>query len=287
MELSELIHSSSEADKIYQPLLEYIRKKRRGELTPPYVPKCPILPPHKLAVLSVLWKEAGFEQESSELKEWVSSLAPFPTLWCLDREYQEAKEVSVFPGSDRKNSLVNSFGLDLTFLDGGSVFSALTLDGNGTSLGVIRSKEVEIRAFGPQSASLQFGIQGRGCQGWTQTMAYPEIWLEMKSGRFPDQLRLDLRFVGITLETPLFFAFYIKANSCQIGLEILKPKSLRRYQGETAALSFQNQFTISTEQPCKVEVIPLAGEGCFWDTDFLVLFPLHPFLSQISFGFNS
>jgi hypothetical protein len=278
MELSN--HTSCGADKVYQPLLEYIGKKARGEFTPPYVPKCPLLPLHKLSQLAVLWKEAGFAKEASELAHWILQLAPFPALWCPEKEYREM---------DRKElaSLHPVVGeapaIDLTLLRAGAISAALTLDGEGTSLGAIRGHGVEIRAFGPQSASLQFGIQGRGLDGWTHTAAYPEVWLEMKPAVEKETLKLDVRFVGITLETPLFFAFYVKAHSCQIGAEVLKPKSLRRYQGEVARVAFDQKLTIEVGQPQKVQVIPLAGEGCFWDTDFLILFELNPFLSQVSF----
>lgn len=285
MERSEWIHSSFEADKIYQPLLEYIAKKKRDQLTVPYIPKCPLLPPHKLSRLAILWKEAGFEKEAFELNEWVSSLAPFPTLWCSESDYKEAKELNFLNSVQFQTNSSNSFGINLNLLECGTVSAVLTLDGKGTSLGVIRSKSVEIRAFGPQSPSLQFGIQGRGLQGWTHTAAYPEVWLEMKGVALSDTIRLDLRFVGITLDTPLFFAFYVKAQSCEIGKEKLKPKGLRRYQGSGDALIFDNQLKIKLDHSCSIQVIPLAGEGCFWDADFLVLFPLNPFLSQVAFSF--
>lgn len=277
MELSD--HTSCEAD-LYQPLLEYIRKKARGEFTPPYVPKCPLLPLHKLSQLAVLWKEAGFVKEASELAHWILQLAPFAALWCPEKEYRETDKKEL-ASLDPKAGEVPE--IDLTLLKAGAISAALTLDGEGTSLGAIRAHGVDIRAFGPQSASLQFGIKGRGLEGWTHTAAYPEVWLEMKPAVVEETLKLDVRFVGITLETPLFFAFYVKARSCQIGLETLKPKSLRRYQGEVASIGFDNQLKIEVGQPQKVQVIPLAGEGCFWNADFLILFELHPFLSQIYF----
>ena len=173
--------------------------------------------------------------------------------------------------------------IHLSLVETSRISAALTLDGNGTSLGMIRSGDVEIRAFGPQSASLMFGIKGRSMNGWTRTAAYPEVWLEMKHEVKDEELKLDFRFVGIKAEMPLSLSFYVKAPSCQIGNDILKPKSLRRFHGEVQAVSFGNKLKIESGQPHKVQVIPLAGEGCYWDAEFLVSFELHPFIPQASF----
>ncbi len=284
MELFNGIHSSCEAD-VYQPLLDFIRLKKNGKFCQPYIPKCPLLPLHQLCKLAHLWKEAGFEKEASVLADWLLSLEPFLPLWCPEKEYNEAETEQLFSLLPNLNPTPGEKpDIDLTLLKTSQISAALTLDGNGTSLGVIRVGSVEMRAFGPQSASLQFGIKGRGLDGWIHTAAFPEVWLQMKATTIGEDLKLDFRFVGITQETPLSLAFYVKGESCQIGNEILKPKSLRRYQGESQKISFENRVKIETGQPHKVQVIPLAGEGCFWGADFLILFELHPLVSQTSFS---
>lgn len=272
----------------------------------------------KLCQLALRWKGAGRENEAGELVSWLLQLEPFPSLWCPDQEYDEAEGRRLFelirglyphrpitwnwtraeaPGIDDPQELSCALkskpladGDIKPILGKGPGFNltltpsmALTLDGDGTTLGVIREGDVEIRAFGPQSASLVFGIQGRGLDGWTRTAAFPEVWLEMKER----ERRFDFRFVGLSSEQPLSFAFYVKAKNCQIDKELFKPRSLNRYQGEARGPIFNGKLKIESGQPHKVQLIPLAGEGCFWNCDFLLLFELHPLLSQISFFIHS
>lgn len=283
MELPDEISASCEAD-IYRPLLALIRAKKSGLSVPPYIPKWDLMPLAKLCKLALLWKEAGFEKEAGELAYWLFKVEPFPSLWCPEKEFHEemAKKLFLKIRSIEQVSCEKP-DIDLTFIETEALAAALTLDGNGTSLGVIRADGFEIRALGPQNETLCFGIQGKGMAGWTRTAAYPEVWLEMKNEVKEESLRLDVRFVGIEPERPLFFAFYVKAGSCQIESSILKPKSLHRFQGEVRGASFDNRCQIEASHPHKIQVIPLAGERYFWDTDFLLSFEIPSFAPQVSF----
>ncbi len=153
----------------------------------------------------------------------------------------------------------------------------------GTSLGLIR----EVRAFGPQAFPLsdlnRFGIYGTAEEGWVRTFALPEVWFHLQTERQEALSRLALRFVGLKPETPLAFVFYVQAQTCQIGNQTLKPKSLQRFQGEASAALFEGKLKIESSQIHKTQVIPLAGEGCFWNADFLLAFELHPWESQVNF----
>ncbi len=242
------------------------------------------MPVQKLCKLALLWQEAGFEREAGRLVSWLLKLEPFLTLWCPEKEYDEEEGKRLFAHL-RKIEPISGVEPDihLTLLKTTRFLSALTLDGNETSLGAILADDVEIRAFGPQSASLQFGIKGRSIKGWTRTAAFSEVWLEMRPKVDAEAVQLDFRFIGIKSEMSLSLSFYVKAPSCQIGNEILKTKSLRRFHGEVQTISFGNKLKIESGQPHKVEVIPLAGEGCYWDSEFLVSFELHPFVPQVSF----
>lgn len=287
-ELFEEIHSSCEAD-LYQPLLGYIHAKKMGRNTPPYIPQWDFSALHHLCKWALLWQIAGFQREAGELAYWLFKLESFPALWCPEKEYNEAEYKRLFSLLKSKIEPISKEEsvFNLTLLETSRIAAALTLDGKGTSLGMIRAGGIEIRAFGPQSASLNFGISGQGMNGWTRTAAYPEVWLEMKHAVDDERLQLNFRLIGIQPEWPLSIAFYVKSQSCQIGAEVLKPKSLRRYHGEVKEVSFENKLKIESGQPHKVEVIPLAGEGCFWDCEFLVSFELHPFATQISFTIDS
>lgn len=283
MQLFDETHSSCEAD-LYQPLLGYIHAKKSDRNTPPFIPKWSLMPVHKLCKLALLWQEAGFVREAGQLARWLLKLERFPSLWCPEKEYDEEEGKRLFSHLSKIEPIAGvEPEIHLSLVETSRFSAALTLDGNGTSLGMIRSGDVEIRAFGPQSASLKFGIKGRSMNGWTRTAAYPEVWMEMKHEVKDEELKLDFRFVGIKAEMPLSLSFYVKASSCQIGNDILKPKSLRRFHGEVQTVSFGNKFKIESGQPHKVQVIPLAGEGCYWDAEFLVSFELHPFIPQASF----
>lgn len=279
MELFEKDHTGCEADP-FQPLRAYLRKIKSGKVSAPYIPECKLLPLHQLCELAHLWREAGLTKEAEELGHWLRPLAAFPTLWCPEKLFNEEKSKRLF--SLLTVGKEGDCPFNLTLLKTESIDAALTLSGNGTSLGVIRTNDAEIRAFGPQGSSLKFGIQGEGMNGWTRCFALPEVWLEMKAQTIDKTLQLDFRFVGLQTENPLSLSFYVKADSCQIGKEILKPKSLRRFNGETNRVQL-NQMVIETTLPHKIQVIPLAGEGCFWNCEFLVSFEMAPCSPQTNF----
>jgi len=285
MELFKDIQTGCEAD-LLQPLQAYIRSKKMGRSTPPFIPTISLLPVHKLCELALLWKEAGFEKEAGELASWLLPLEPFPMLWCPEKQFDE-KQTSAFFSQLKQIESISGSGpdFDVEIYNQGAIEAAFTLSGNGTSMGVIRNGDIEIRALGPQSDALKFGIQGHGMHGWARCFAAPEVWVETKRDRKEGQFTMDFRFVGLQPEEPFFFAFYVKAGSCQIGSEILKPKSLRRFNGEASQVRL-NRTVIQSASPHKIQVIPLAGEGCFWDCEFLVSFEIHPFAPQASFSIS-
>jgi len=285
MDLFSESHTSCEAD-IYQPLLAFIRDKKLGCNSPPYIPKWELMPVHKLCKLALLWQEAGFEKEAGRLAHWLSKLRPFPLLWCQESEYDDEETQKLFSHLSKIPPIFSGEEPDFNvkIIETPQISAALTLDGNSTSLGMIRAGDVQIRAFGPQNSTLMFGIQGKGQDGWTRTAAFPEVWLEMKAATNEGALKLDFRFIGINPETPLSLAFYVKAQSCQISQDVLRPKSLRRFHGEVQSITFENKLKIEAGQPHKVQVIPLAGEGCYWDSEFLLSFELYPCVTQASFN---
>lgn len=271
MELFNERLEGREAD-IYRPLMAYLRDKNK-----PYIPRWELMPLHKQCRLALLWKEAGFTEEAGRLASWLLKLEPFSSLWCPEKEFDEQMISNCFANLKEIEPIEGEgYDCNLTLIQTPKMSAALTLDGFGTSLGVIHAG-VEIRAFGPQ-AGLSFGIAGKGMNGWARVAAYPEVWLEMKDFNF--------RFVGVKPENPISLAFYVKAESCVIGNEILKPKSLRRFVGETTQVRFGGKNILETNRPFKVEVIPLAGERCFWGTDFLLNYFINPFDSQISMNLS-
>lgn len=272
-----------------QPLISYIRAKKSGKVIPPYIPKWELMPVHELCQLALLWKTAGFEKEAGQLAHFLSPLRSFLSLWCHEKGFNEKEGLYWFSRLSEIEPIVPDtmpdFGLTLSHFP--LMQAAFTLAGKGTSLGVLLTKEVEIRAMGPQvGGGINFGIQGEGAQGWTRSFAFPEIWLAVHPQCREKECTLDIRFVGLKPDTPLEFAFYVKAQSCQIEEREVMPKSLQRFNGEATTVMFQN-LKIESSLPHKVQVIPLAGEGCFWDSDFLAAFEIHPFEPHVRFILKS
>jgi hypothetical protein len=143
---------------------------------------------------------------------------------------------------------------------------------------------MELRKFGPQGSPLgdvtRFGIYGEEVNGWAPLKANREVWMHTER----TENKIQVRFVGLTEKC--YFCFYVKGDSCQIGSEVFKPKSLRRFQNECSKVSF-GKLKIELDRPRKTELIPLAGDGSFWEADFLLAFEIQPIDPQGLFSINS
>ena len=116
---------------------------------------------------------------------------------------------------------------------------------------------------------------------WTCCQGDPELWVQMKTEAREEGCSIDLKFAGLKQEKPFAVAFYVKASRCQIGGQNLKPKTLHRYSGEGKTLSLvgnEGELKMETSISHKIQVVPLAGEGCFWNADFLITFEMHPLM---------
>jgi len=293
-------------------VLSYLLAKKLGRLTPPLIPRYACLPLFELCQLALLWSIAGFSREASSLAHSIFPLLDFPFLWCREEEYNEVESnisIALFrkkfsptsqvpPFFGAINKLFSGFDVPCSvalfspqtlFFHSTDTQGALSLLGRRTSLGTFRSKDIEVRAFGPQILPLNdpkgFGIERTlsGDDGWTQISALPEVWLQVK---YFFENGLDLRFLGLSVETPLNFSFYIKAPQAQIGPSQFLPKSLARYQGMSRPVLFGKTFQIQSTFSTKMELIPLAGEGCFWGAEFLLSFEIPPFEAKSVFKWN-
>lgn len=297
------------------PIIEvliYLLAKKIGRLTPPLIPRYAFLPLFELCQLALLWSIAGFSREASCLAHSISSFLDFPTLWCREDEYDEeeaAFSLALFRSENisKKNlspfflamsTLFSSFDIPCSitsfspaplFFHSAQIQGVLTLLGIGTSLGAFRANEIEVRAFAPHAAPLNelkgFGIERvlEGEDRWTRSIGFPGVWLEVKD--FFEN-GLDIRFLGLDVDSSLHFSFYVKAPRAQIGMACFTPKSLNRYRGESAPVFFGEKLQIESLLPTKMELIPLAGEGCFWNTDFLLSFEIHPVEARVLFKWS-
>lgn len=145
--------------------------------------------------------------------------------------------------------------------------------GEKIPLGSLSSGSIEIPVFGWQGAPLsdseRFGIDRiEPSLRWGRISCQKEVWFEVK----PLKQALEVVLYGSKLTDPLFFVFYVKASQATIGEATYLPKTLRRYSGDSMPVCFSEEMEIVAEPSPHMELIPLAGGGCFWGADFLLAF---------------
>lgn len=175
--------------------------------------------------------------------------------------------------------------------------SSVSLSGYGTSLATFRSQEVEICAFGPQFYPLTnidlFGVEGihqaQGIDdlhicGWTCCFGQKDVWLQTAVCLENSLWKIDLRWAGLSSMKKTYIVFYVKAKSAHIENQVFFSKSLQRYKASAQSVYFNDRaFMISSSEPRFVELVPLAGERCFWGADFLLAFEMNPFDPLVHF----
>lgn len=145
-----------------------------------------------------------------------------------------------------------------------------------------------IKAFGPQLIPLNeeknsFGVRGEPINDWVSCLAWPEIWMKMKSQTADGEQTLEVRFVGLNGQMPLAFVFYIEAKEARIGDEIYKTKTLNKFCGDANLVHFDDVLEIANVNSHKVQLIPLAGENSCWGADFALVFEMSEATPQATF----
>jgi hypothetical protein len=143
-----------------------------------------------------------------------------------------------------------------------------------------------------QGGDLQSNPEQFSLNGWSRCYQNKEIWFSLNAAAHPQAVRLDIRWAGLK-SSPLSekpsaatyaLVFYIKAAACALeDGSMLYPKGLHRYQGKCQKIVFDKTMQIECSQIMNVQVIPLAGFGCFWNATFLVAFEFNPSQDQASF----
>ncbi len=213
-------------------------------------------------------------------------------------------------------SLIETASLKCCFTFWGSSTSLASLISDGAEIRAVGPQTY------PLSAPKGFGIRPVREHGnrWASPVAAPAVWFEMRAnckgkqiyraqegfvnfgsashseGRFckgaasqnshnlmERGISLDLTFFGLEPSAALAFSFYVKAECAQIGGEKLKPKTLQRYQGVSKPVRFGSGLTIESKTEGKMELIPLAGGGGYWDCEYLAAFEIHPINAKMSF----
>lgn len=291
-------------------LFTALLSKKLGQPYPPLNYDLGALTMGELCQAAILQTLAGIDGQS--LGQIVLSFSSFPSLWSRESEFhiQDAKTsihllfsafgkeltraqyenpyfsalAKVLPRMDiSADSLAQSQERGHSFNLGDGIENVFVTVGDKVPLGAMKAGDIEIPAFGPQVYPLNnpslFGVYRKiPDTRWASLSLNHEIWFEYFS--LPSHGGIEIRFIGLTPEIPVYFVFYVKAELARIDQEIYLPKSLRRYCNASKKVVFEkghSLFSIENTCPGKMELIPLAGEGCFWDSDFLLSFeiPVH------------
>lgn len=310
-----LVHPLKSSHPISENLTRLLFQDKSAHF-PPMKEECPPLPFEELCQLSLL-RELG-KGKGKSLGQKLLPFCPYPTLWSRENTYH-AKEAKI-----SSSLLQRAFGSDAPHFDppdpyfkalekklpswskeeessecpfgfvqkGKDIDGAFALQGIGVSLGAMRADSVEIPAFGPQIAPLNdpsgFGIYRLNSESkWAALNARKEIWFETIPSL--DQNSLEIRFIGAPVERNLFFVFYIKAEMAIIAGDRYLPQSLQRYAGDVKGITFEKKkrrLLMESQNPSRMELIPLAGGNCFWGSDFLLGFEVPSHDGRMVFRFH-
>jgi hypothetical protein len=286
--------------------------KKRGEESLCSAPSFDVKPVAELCRQVFSWAFRGKAGEAAALAHSIP--LDFPWVWCKEGEYSEktsGASIALLGQALRRKELLRGdpyfqtvaqhlaktlarpldfkSGLDWSLIETERLKCCLTFSGSSTSLGAIITDGAEVRAFGPQIYPLSdpkgFGIRRIEEHGnrWATPAAAPAVWFEMRSHCKENQLALDLIFYGLEPSAALAFSFFVKAEAAQIGNEKFKPKTLQRYQGASKPIRFGSGLVIESKIEGKMELIPLAGSGGYWDSEYLAAFEIHPINAKMSF----
>jgi hypothetical protein len=167
---------------------------------------------------------------------------------------------------------------------------ALTLCGKGSGIGAFRLGDLSVPSFGPQTAPLSdsklFGLNTPFSDGgWFLSASSKETWFQIESRIDSSAISFKWNQIGINPQKPIALVFYLAADACRIDNKVFKPKSLQRFIGESSQLLIDARATkaiLQLDRPLKIELIPLAGEGCYWNATFLLALWLPPFDTTLS-----
>ena len=298
--------------------ISHLLRKQSGLNAPPLDLSPQTLPLGEQCQLALLRGIAG--EGGCELGQTLLPFLPFPSLFCPEGAYKEreslwsialllrsfGKYIPIPENPDPfflalaklapKWEVGNEENASAILCENSGISAALALAGKKIPLGALHSGSVAVPAFGPQVYPLNdpkgFGMdRALGDGQWAKVAAQPEIWFEIHP-HFERGI-LETRFIG----SKAAFVFSIKAERAQIGGESFLPKSLQRYSGPPKKALFEkgkSALAIECSASARMELIPLAGEGCFWNAEFLLAFEIPPLTTQmaqmdgrVSFKFES
>jgi hypothetical protein len=289
--------------------LKYWREWERGRGTP--LPPFPFAPvkgscAHQCQ-LALLWGAMGEKTGGVEWKEAAEALAQkwipflesgFLTLGSTEKEYEREEHqicadlmLQREVGEVKDPFLAFLASCSKGFSRTGVEKKSLVYSPFPPQVGAFSHRSISIPAFGPQGPLLSdASLCGASLveKGWFQAMGNQEAWFHLQNRE--GEIGFSIQSRGVSMQAPLFWVFYIRAEECVIGSQRFRPQHLGRFQGEAREVILRSgidQVIVQADHPMQAQLIPLAGQGCFWDASFLLAFQWPVLAGNFGFRFNS
>ena len=109
-------------------------------------------------------------------------------------------------------------------------------------------------------------------------------WLDVSLQYTENALNISIESLGV--KAPFYFVYYVKAKKIHIdGREFLSTGVLDQYKGQPKSIDLigsRHRISLRTiELDSEVKIIPLQGEGDFWESNFLIAFHLNEKIAKL------
>ncbi len=268
-----------------------------------------------------LWQWIGYLKSDQKLQvagakaaKLLEGLSKFPGLWQRESEPELALFAKKFPAFELELDQIPTLQdpeLGLSVFEDHGLKIGLTAVGHESGFGSLIRDDVGILSFGPTLwPKTNYGLnlaptdlnslhEHRALPGyhaklhgqithyaaWSR-MQYEgkHIWCELSVQANRD-VHLALRFLDLKSQ-PISVLYAVKAEALKIGNQLeLASGSLKQYKGEAKTVALEgksSQMVIIPEKQGKMEVIPLAGDSRYWGANFLIIYPVEPHGSLLS-----
>jgi hypothetical protein len=248
-----------------------------------------------------------FVLAAANIRKWLQSIGSHAEyLFYTESEFDDREIRDRFYSEiDPENLCGQDLDLGIARLSSPALHACYTLSGWNTGLGCLQLKDVAVPSFGPQnfplSDSSSFGLakvpahqaeiavnsEKISLKGFTRCVASKEVWLSLDAQATPSETSFGVRWEGLSPNHPLFMVFYVKAKKCMLeDGSVFLPQKVQRYVGKSQKIIFDQSVELSSSEILNMQVIPLAGSGCFWNTTFLIAFEFTSAQNQDNYSFR-
>ncbi len=170
----------------------------------------------------------------------------------------------------------------------------LSFEGKGTGVGSLAFDQVQVITFAPQVSEVgeldKYGINFTSkdrqhvvvakdrdqfsCRGWSRIQGDRDVWVEHDLRVNRDAVDLFIAFESFS-SMPLILSecFFVACESVLVDQRMVRKGVLERVRGTPRTLEWisdKEHVKVYLESKMTCQVIPLAGEGCFWGADFMI-----------------